>query len=150
MSYTTETPVENSFPKPAAPSRSNAIEGLEIQTFQRKPFQVEAVQITEENFEKVAAWCGGSIVTVQETRHQALLPGKPKRFIQVNVTRPLSKRQTEAYVGDWILFASKGYKVYANRPFLKNFESIPEELFVTAEAAFGDDDVAHAPVVDHG
>ncbi|QPL14718.1 hypothetical protein SEA_SCHWARTZ33_73 [Gordonia phage Schwartz33] len=147
MSYTTETPTESSSPKPSDPTMK--IEGLEIQAFQRKPFQVQAVQITEENFEKVAAWCGGSIVTVQETRHQALLPGKPKRYIQVNVTRPLSKRQTEAYVGDWILFASKGYKVYANRPFLKNFESIPEELFVTNEAAFGDE-VVRTEVTDHG
>lgn len=126
MTYTTETPAEDS-------SSSSA---LQTQTFQRKPFQVEAVQITEENFEKVADWCGGSIVTVQEPLHKQLkqlFPGEPKRFIQVAVARPLTKRQTEAYVGDWILFASKGYKVYANRPFLKNFEEIPQELFVTAD-----------------
>ncbi|QGJ88052.1 hypothetical protein SEA_AVAZAK_75 [Gordonia phage Avazak] len=121
MTYTTETPAEDSSTQSV----------LKTQTFQRKPFQVEAVQITEENFEMVADWCGGSIVTVQEPSVKQLLPGEPKRFIQVSVTRPLTKRQTEAYVGDWILFASKGYKVYANRPFLKNFEEIPQELFVT-------------------
>ena len=131
MTYTTETPAEHS-------SDSSA---LKTQTFQRKPFQVEAVQITEENFEKVADWCGGSIVTVQEPQHKQLLPGEPKRFIQVAVSRPLTKRQTEAYVGDWILFASKGYKVYANRPFLKNFEEAPQELFVT-------DKPADTPVTD--
>lgn len=135
MGYTTETP-EKSSPKPAAPvNKTIPVEGLETKMFQRKPFEVEAVQITEDNFEKVAAWCSGSIVTVQETRHQSLLPGNQKRYIQVPVARPLNKRQAEAYVGDWLLFASKGFKVYANRPFLKNFETVPEELFVTNEPA---------------
>lgn len=136
MGYTTETPEKRPSPKPSAPgTKTHHVEGLETQMFQRKPFQVEAVQITEDNFEHVAAWCGGSIVTVQETRHQTLLPGNPKRYIQVPVARPLNKRQAEAYVGDWLLFASKGFKVYANRPFLKNFETVPEELFVTNEPA---------------
>lgn len=131
MTYTTETPAE----------KSSTPEGLETQIFQRKPFQVEAVQITEKNFELVADWCGGSIVTVQEPSLKNLLPGEPKRYIQVAVSRPLTKRQTEAYVGDWILYASKGYKVYANRPFLKNFEELPQELFVTSKPA-------DAPVTD--
>lgn len=125
-------------PKPKAPTK--ALAKIETKTFQRKPFEVEAVQVTEENFEDVAAWCGGSIVTVQET-HQPTLLTHPKRYIQVHVARPLSKRQTEAYVGDWILYASKGYKVYSSRPFLKNFEEKTEELFVTNE-------VTHAPVVE--
>ncbi|UVK59357.1 hypothetical protein SEA_PHEROBRINE_74 [Gordonia phage Pherobrine] len=135
MGYTTETP-DKSSPKPAAPvNKTIPVEGLETQMFQRKPFEVEAVQITEENFEKVAAWCSGSIVTVQEKSSFVDREGPVKRHIQVPVARPLNKRQSEAYVGDWLLFASKGFKVYANRPFLKNFETVPEELFVTNEPA---------------
>lgn len=127
MTYTTETPAETSITKT----------DLKTKKFQRKPFQVEAIQVTEENFEKVAEWCGGAIVTVQEPHHGDghLFPFEPKRYIQVDVARPLTKRQTEAYVGDWILFASKGFKVYANRPFLKNFEETPEELMVTDDPA---------------
>lgn len=131
MTYTTETHTE----------KSSAPAGLNTQIFQRKPFQVKAVQITEENFELVADWCGGSIVTIQEPSLKNLLPGEPKRYIHVAVSRPLTKRQTEAYVGDWILYASNGYKVYANRPFIKNFEELPQELFVT-------DKPADAPVTD--
>lgn len=122
-------------PKPMAPVNKPELPTIETHTFQRKPFEVEAVQVTDENFEAIAAWCGGSIVTVQETPR----PGMPaaKRYIQVPVARPLSRRQTEAYVGDWVLYASKGFKVYADRPFRKNFDSSTEvlqELFVTDEA----------------
>lgn len=139
MGYTTETPAEHSSPKPKAPATKNPQSDLKTQMFQRKPFQVEAVQITEENFEKVAAWCGGSIVTVEDRGNTPNKPGVLKRYIQVYVSRPMTKRQSEAYIGDWILFASQGYKVYANRPFLKNFETVPQELFVT-------DEPVHAPV----
>lgn len=120
MSYTTETPEKNE---------------LTTRKFQRKPFQVEAVQVTVENFEQVAAWCRGSIVTVQTPEHDGphLFAFDPKRYIQVDVARPLTKRQTEAYVGDWVLYAAKGFKVYAAGPFRKNFEEVPQELFVTDE-----------------
>lgn len=117
MTHPTETPKKSS--------------PIKTETFQRIPFRVEAVRVTEENFEDVAEWCGGSIVTVRDPNQVNTLFGEPRRFIQVSVSRPLVPRQSQAYVGDWILFASKGYKVYANRPFLKNFEKLPEELFVT-------------------
>lgn len=107
---------------------------VETKTYQRKPFEVEAIQVTEENFEQIAAWCGGSIVTVQESQDDVLMAPE-KRHISVDVARPLSRRQTEAYVGDWILYASKGFKVYADRPFRKNFEEKLEELFVTSVPA---------------
>lgn len=119
--------------------------------FSRRPFVVEAVQVTEENFEAVAEWCGGSIVRVQEpvqTTIPDLGTSTERRFISVEVSRPLSRRQTEAYVGDWVLYASRGFKVYANRPFMKNFvegstfDDQSEELFVTAEAAQAADAVS--------
>ncbi|QAU06776.1 hypothetical protein SEA_OLGASCLOVER_71 [Gordonia phage OlgasClover] len=133
MGYTTETPAENSSPKPKAPATKNPRADIKTQMFQRKPFQVEAVQITEENFEKVASWCGGSIATIEERGNTPNKPGRVKRYIQVGVSRPMTRRQSEAYVGDWILYAPQGFKVYANRPFLKNFETVPQELFVTDE-----------------
>lgn len=126
MTYMTETSAQLSTPKT----------NLETKKYQRKPFPVNAIQVTNENFEQVAAWCGGSIVTVHEPegKNDHLFPFEAKSFIQVDVARPLTKRQTEAYIGDWILYAAKGFKVYANRPFLKNFEEVPEELMVVAES----------------
>lgn len=88
--------------------------------FMRRPFDVEAVQVTAENFEAVAKWCGGKIVTIKETDDNDV-DTPEQRHISVDVARPLGRRQTEAYEGDWILYASKGFKVYANRPFQKNF-----------------------------
>ena len=122
---------------------------LDIQMYQRKPFEVEAVQVSEKNFKAVAEWCGGAVVTVQEAQ-EGILKHLVKRYISVDVHRPLSKRQTEAHVGDWVLHvANKGFKVYGSRPFQKNFElrnrpsnnsyfdkssfDEPQELFVTSE-----------------
>jgi hypothetical protein len=105
-------------------SAEKETKAVKTKVFQRKPFEVEAVQVTEENFDEIAAWCGGAIVTEQETK-DALVETPPRRYISVDVARPLSRRQTEAHVGDWILYASKGFKVYSNRPFLKNFEEKP-------------------------
>lgn len=102
-------------------AQKEEVPNVKTTLFQRKPFEVEAVQVTEQNFDEVATWCGGAIVTEQETK-DTLVETPPRRYISVDVARPLSRRQTEAHVGDWILYASKGFKVYSNRPFLKNFE----------------------------
>ena len=104
---------------------------IETRKYVRKPFEVRALQVTEENFEEVAKWCGGSIVTTRSPE------GETKRYIKVNVSRPLNERQTQAYVGDWLLEADKGLKVYADGPFVRNFALVPpsddrpQELFVT-------------------
>lgn len=101
----------------------------------RKPFEVQAVQVTEENFEAVASWCGGTIVTTRAPKEaDGVSETEEKRYIKVNVSRPLNERQTQAYVGDWLLEAEKGLKVYADGPFTRNFaraDDKPQELFVT-------------------
>ena len=142
MSYTTETP--NVDQTKAAPKAK-----IQTTTFQRRPFEVEGVQVTEENFEDIAAWCNGKIVTVQETQTSMPLGVEDKRYIQVDVSRPLTKRQSEAHVGDWILYASKGFKVYGNRPFEKNFVEKSEELFVTNEPMPAKSDNAQTVIVNN-
>lgn len=106
--------------------------------FVRRTFDVDAVRVTERNLEAVAAWCNGKIITVTESIESTdgKSSSEERRHIAVEVARPMSRRQTEAHVGDWVLYASKGFKVYGNRPFLKNFvdkgETL-EELRVTDE-----------------
>lgn len=128
----------NSTPKPGpgpmhishAKKDPNMIETVK---YVRKPFEVQAVQVTEENFEAVAAWCDGTIVTTRAPKESGG-PSEEKRYIKVNVSRPLNERQTQAYVGDWLLEAEKGLKVYADGPFTRNFalaNDKPQELFVT-------------------
>lgn len=113
------------------------IEGLKVEKYQRKTFDVDAVQVTADNLELVASWCGGSIITEQVANEEdALLPAPPKRYVLVPVAKPLNKRQTEAYIGDWVLWADRGFKVYGEKPFSRSFnksKDIPVELLTTTE-----------------
>lgn len=108
---------------------------MQPKKYVRKPFEVNAVQVTEENFEEVAVWCGGTIVTTRSPQDDK---AAGERYIKVEVSRPLNERQTKAYVGDWLLEAARGFKVYTDGPFARNFalvptgDDIPQELFVTA------------------
>lgn len=111
---------------------------IETTKYVRKPFEVEAVQVTEENIEEVKDWCQGTLMS----------DNRP--FIKVRVARALNERQTKAYPGDWVLYAGTGFKVYTSKAFHKTFERHsktkngvagdaavqaekrpPEELFVT-------------------
>lgn len=84
---------------------------MKTEKFVRKPFYVEAVRVTAENIHEVAEWCKGKVVDTDLDTH----------FVQVNVKHPLNERQTQAFVGDWVLFANKGYKVYQDTPFRNSF-----------------------------
>lgn len=87
-------------------------EMIEPKMFQRAPFFVEAIQVTAENLSEVATWCEGD---VRQTE-------KKTSFIKVKVKRPLNVRQTRAFVGDWVLKAGTGFKVYPDDAFHKCFQ----------------------------
>lgn len=93
---------------------------LALEKYVRKPFYVEAVQVTEENISEVAAWCGGNIFSDNLESPD----GRLAKYVQVRVRKPLNERQTKAYVNDWILFAGGGYKVYTPKAFLGCFEAV--------------------------
>lgn len=80
----------------------------------RKPFEIEAVQVTQENFDDVAQWCKG--------HKQTLNDGTP--YIKVKVFKPMGDRQTEAHIGDWVLFFNGGFKVYLDPSFSRSFEEV--------------------------
>lgn len=86
---------------------------MKTHKFARKPFYVDAVRVSESNMEEVAKWCDGKIETNDDGTH-----------IKVEVYRPFSDRQTQAYVGDWVLFAGSGFKVYTSKAFDKQFEKV--------------------------
>jgi len=90
---------------------------IQTEKFVRKPFYVEAIKVTEENMTEVATWCNGEVLT----------DAKDVRYIHVRVHRPLNPRQTQAYVGDLVLYAGTGYKVYTQRSFDKSFTSVWED-----------------------
>ncbi len=97
---------------------------LNVEVWQRKPFYVEAVQVTEENMETVAEWCGGRLIPINKD--------ESKHFIKVFVKNPMSARQTKAFVDDWILKSRNSFKVYKHESFLKvfdktDFTEVPQE-----------------------
>lgn len=96
--------------------------------FVRKPLYVDAVKVEAENFGEIANWCQGEIHTADgnETR---LIDGvddinPAALYIRVRVHNPKSPRQTKAFVGDWILYTDRGYKVYTEKAFLASFERV--------------------------
>lgn len=79
-------------------------------TAQRK---VEAAQVTEENMNELAGWCGGR---VQNNG------GRP--HVKITVARSLAARFGQGYAGDWIVRMGKSFRIYTNENFLKNFDPI--------------------------
>lgn len=92
---------------------------LSPKTYIRKPFQVQAEQVTNANMHQVALWCDGEVKGLGE--HD----GRWGPFIEVKVVNPdpNKPRQAQAFVGDWVLKSEKGFKVYTNRSFEKSFDS---------------------------
>lgn len=86
--------------------------------YARKPFYIDAVQVTAANMDEVAEWCMGDVKN--QFKKDSDEEGRP--YIKVRVHRPLNERQTMAFVGDWVLYANKGYKVYTASAFERNFE----------------------------
>lgn len=89
---------------------------MKTHKFARKPFYVDAVRVSEANIEEVADWCDGEVFPKS--------PEGVETHIKVAVHRPLTDRQTQAFVGDWVLFAGTGYKVYTPKAFDKSFEKV--------------------------
>lgn len=83
---------------------------LETVKYVRKPFLIDAVQVTADNMAEVAKWVDGDV------RSNDL-----GQYIKVRVHRPMNERQTQAYVGDWVLYAGTGYKVYTPKAFINAF-----------------------------
>lgn len=93
---------------------------LSVSKFIRKPFYVEAVQVTAENIEDIAKWCMGEVRVSSSVSGSS--PSTEEKYIKVRVYRPLNERQTKAFIGDWILYAGTGFKVYTDKAFDKSFE----------------------------
>jgi hypothetical protein len=85
----------------------------------RKALHVDAVRVTEGNFEEIAAWCQGDIRTEDADGERY-----GKRYIKIRVHNPKNPRQTKAFTGDWLLYTEKGYKVYVNKAFMASFEEL--------------------------
>lgn len=87
---------------------------LDIKTYSRRVFTVEAVQVTEENIEEVAEWCGGTIKVDRRG-------GGDRKYVWVPVHQPTNERQKMAYVTCWVLKSKTGFKVYPDKAMRGSF-----------------------------
>lgn len=93
------------------------------QTYARRPFTVQAVRVTENNIGTVASWCGGEVHSSRFAKDGRV---SNKSFIKVLVQRPMNEKQTQAFVGDWVLRHSDGsWKVYIDKAFQAIFALVP-------------------------
>jgi hypothetical protein len=99
---------------------------MTIQTtkYVRKALYVDAVQITAENFAELARWCQGEIRTSDgdELVNSDNGVNPNGHYIRVRVHNPKNIRQTKGFVGDWILYTERGYKIYTQKAFKASFE----------------------------
>lgn len=93
--------------------------------YERLPFTIEAIEVTPENIKAVAKWCGGQIRTTGRRGIQ--------KYIKVDVLRALNDRQTMAYIGDYVLKAGSGFKVYTPRAFKESFRKQVEHMMEVTE-----------------
>lgn len=95
---------------------------LKTGRFVSKSYPVEAVEVSSKNIDAVASWCRG-MVCVTPTSNPA---HQGKQYVKVHVHLPRNVRQTQAYIGDVVLYAGKGFKVYSNQAFKDNFMPVGE------------------------
>lgn len=106
---------------------------VETVKYVRKALYVDAVQVTNENFQDVIGWCQGDVGVVGGEPGTEVKPAEgvvldpSKHFIRIRVHNPQSVRQTKAFVGDWILYTDRGYKIYTEKAFKENFDPVTSD-----------------------
>jgi hypothetical protein len=106
---------------------------IETEKYIRKPLYVNAIRVTEENFDSVSTWCEGTV------EKESGGPREGKQFIKVNVHGvPKSQRQTKAFVGDWLLHTERGFKVYTDNAFRASFDSVLDSVPDTVVSSLND------------
>lgn len=55
-------------------------------------------------------------------------PQTGQLYIRVHVHRALNERQTKAFIGDWVLYAGTGFKVYSAKAFNNSFEPVAKPV----------------------
>jgi hypothetical protein len=97
--------------------------------YKRNPLYVDAVQVTTQNFAEVAKWCDGVIANMNGMPVERDVAGglviRPMgQYIGVRVHAPKNIRQTQAYIGDWILATDRGFKVYTDTAFNASWSKV--------------------------
>ena len=90
------------------------LKGLKVEftTYKRKPFEIEAIEITAENMDELAQYIG----TVQTNGKDG------SKFIEVD--RKLIPNLWRVYVGFYLTRVGKNYRCYSKKAFRDQFELV--------------------------
>lgn len=98
---------------------------MDIKHGRRRSFDIEYVIVDEENIDKVADWCGGTV------------GGEGKdRFVKILDKGAINQMQTKAFLGDIVVrhMELNSFKKFGQKAFSKSYEEIETvELSRSAE-----------------
>lgn len=100
---------------------------IETRRYASNPREVDAVQVTAANMKAIVDWVGGTLYDEHGVETDSILPGC---YVKVEVHNPMNDRQSQAFVGDWILYSTAGpkpsFKVFLNKAFKRNFNLVSD------------------------
>lgn len=98
---------------------------ISTERFMHKP--VDAIRVTHENMDEVAAWVQGEIKVYFGATNSILDENTGKRYIELEVIHPTGRRTAKAFAGDWIVSVKGSFKVYNHRAFSTTFKELPND-----------------------
>lgn len=111
-------------------TNAEAPETLELNTYVRKPFEVEAVQITVGNVYGVAKWCNG---TVELTGYKVLGSKTMLPCIKLEGNGPQKGKMVTALLNHWIVRQDENFRVYRQHSFKEAFDQKSDGGFVKGD-----------------
>lgn len=89
---------------------------MKLEEWERKTFRIQAVQVTEEDMEEIAAWCDGRIYIKKDEGED------PAFYIQFTAIHHKQKQTMKAFVGDWITWSGSSFHHYKDSSFRKGYQ----------------------------
>lgn len=105
---------------------------METKLFTRKPFAVNAVQVTLQNIQEVAEWCNGTI-EYRQTKMMNTTIDLP--FIVLKGLSNTRGQDPEAAFGHWVVELKGKFRTYKPQQFDSTFEEVVSPTLVEATRA---------------
>lgn len=91
---------------------------MKFEKFTRRPYDVNAVQVTPDNAEEVAKWCGGTVV-LGDYKHSRFTIQLP--IVKVPGNGVNKGKQVDARIGSWIIEYKGNFRVYREKQIHEDF-----------------------------
>jgi len=98
--------------------------------FTRKTFNVEAIQVTAENMQEVAEWCGGTLKDARDLpRYNTSTTAVWYIRVPVVLSKAKTYRPNQAFISSWVVKTGQGFSVYTKKGFGVSFQPTDENKF---------------------